>query len=418
MTKIKNIIAREVLNAKGEPTVESTVILENGIQEYASSPTRTSKGRYEATMIIDADAGRFGGKGVLTAVNAIKTRIAPKLIGMDVTDQRGIDKAMLELDGTTNKSVLGANTTLSVSMAVAKAGAADAHVPLFFYLRNFIDELIPASIPVPIFSMINGGVAVSSSIDFEEILVIPASSKPYPKALQMGVEIHSALRNILKLNSMPMTVGYMGGFSPTQTNNYQACSLLMQAIDASSYRLGYDVFLGINASANQFYKDSHYRIQDDHMSYTGEKLLTYYAKLTNEFHSIYLEDPLQEDDWSTWTKADQQLGAQTLIVGNDLTATNPFRVQTAITNTAIAGIVIHLDQIGTVIEALAVAEIARSAGLKIIISGRSGETTDDFIADFSVAVVADYVKFGAPTRGEHVVKYNRLLQINDLLHIL
>jgi len=418
MAKIKTITAREVLNAKGDPTIEATVILENGVQASAASPTRTSKGNYEAFMIIDDDKARFSGLGTLKAVTAIKNTISPKLVGMEASDQRSIDKAMIELDGTPNKHELGANTLLSVSMAVAKASALSAHVPLFTYLKNFITDTTIPSIPVPMFSMINGGVIASSSIDFEEILIIPASSKPYPKALQMGAEIHHALRNILSLNAMSLTVGYMGGFSPAQTNNYQACSLMMQAIDASAYRLGYDIFLGINASANQFYKDSQYHLQDDHNSYTGDKLLEYYANLTNEFHCIYLEDPFHEDDWDMWTKANKTLNAQALIVGNDLTATNPYRLQTALTNTAIAGIIIQPDQIGTVIETLAVVQVAKTAGLKIIISGRSGETTDDFIADFSVAVAADYVKFGAPTRGEHVVKYNRLLEINDLLHIV
>lgn len=412
MAKIKQIIAREILNSKGLPTVETTVYLNDGKIGTASTPTGTSVGNYEASELRDRDDKHFQGNGVLKPIANIEEIIAPAILGMDATKQHEIDKKMIELDGTQNKGRLGSNAMLSVSMAVAKAAAKSALLPTFLYLREFVNkENTAIKIPTPAFNILNGGKHAGDNTNFQEYMVIPASSKTYSESLDMAIVLYNSLRKILEQNNFATLVGDEGGFGPKLQTNKDGLDLLKQAIEATSFRYGFDVFLGLDVAATNFFLEGKYHIKDKTMPLSADALIEYYEELNKEFHLLYLEDPLAQDDWNGWSKIYSSVSQQTLIVGDDLTATNPYRLQMALDKKTITGIIIKPNQIGTVIEAMAVVEIARQAGLKIIVSHRSGETNDDFIADFAVAVSADYVKFGAPVRGERVAKYNRLLEI-------
>lgn len=419
MAKIKHVFAREILNAKGNPTVEATVVLNNDMKAFASTPTGTSVGTYEAVEIRDQNPDRYGGLGVQRAIENVNNIIAPKLIGMDVERQQDIDRTMIELDGTINKSKLGTNAILPVSMAVAKAGAKSSVLPLFLYLRQFIQkDNLPLKIPTPAFNVINGGKHADGSLDFQEFLVIPATFKNYSQALEMAVSIYKSLKGLIEQENGITLIGDEGGFSPHLATNYDAILLLKRAVDASKFRFNYDVFFGMDLAAGSFYQEGKYHIKDKSSGLTTSELLEFYKNLNSEFHFLYLEDPFFEDDYDGWEKITEDLSNQTMIVGDDLTATNPYRIQMALQKKAITAMIIKPNQIGTVIEALAAVEIARQSGLKIIVSHRSGETNDDFIADFAVATSADYVKFGAPARGERVSKYNRLLEIENHLKTL
>ncbi|MCL6096674.1 MAG: phosphopyruvate hydratase [Patescibacteria group bacterium] len=419
MAKIKQIIAREILNSKGLPTVETTVYLNDGKIGTASTPTGTSVGNYEASELRDRDDKHFQGNGVLKPISNIEEIIAPAILGMDATKQHEIDKKMIELDGTQNKGRLGSNAMLSVSMAVAKAAAKSALLPTFLYLREFINkENTAIKIPTPAFNILNGGKHAGDNTNFQEYMVIPASSKTYSESLDMAIVLYNSLRKILEQNNFATLVGDEGGFGPKLQTNKDGLDLLKQAIEATSFRYGFDVFLGLDVAATNFFLEGKYHIKDKTMPLSSDALIEYYEELNKEFHLLYLEDPLAQDDWNGWSKIYSSVSQQTLIVGDDLTATNPYRLQMALDKKTITGIIIKPNQIGTVIEAMAVVEIARQAGLKIIVSHRSGETNDDFIADFAVAVSADYVKFGAPVRGERVAKYNRLLEIEKEIKAL
>lgn len=419
MAKIKEIIAREILNSQGIPTIETTVLLQNNISATASVPSGISIGSYEAYELRDKDPMRFNGMGVLHAVNTVNTILAPKLIGMEVTKQQDIDKAMIELDGTQNKAKLGANSILSISIAVAKAGATSTVTPLFLYLRQFLSTNAGAlSIPAPLFNFLEGGKHGTQTTDFQEFHIIPASSKTFSESLQMGSAIYASLENIMKLNGLSTLVGNEGGFSPIAGSNRDVLSLLAQGVEETNYRLGFDVFTGIDAASNSFYTNQQYRIHDKQTTLSSENLSSYYAELAKEFHTIYLEDGLAEDDWAGWSSLTKSLGQDVMIAGDDLITTNPYRLQIAIEKKAVSAVVVKPNQIGTVIECLAVVEVAHSAGLKVIVAHRAGETNDNFIADFAVGVSADYCKFGSLARGERIAKYNRMLQIESQLNSL
>lgn len=416
MAKIKEIRAREILNAKGSPTIEAAVLLSDGTEAVASCPSGTSIGSYEAAEVRDADPARFMGKGVLKAIGTITTKIAPRLVGKEASNQQDIDSAMAQLDGTQNKAILGANAILAVSMAVCKAAAKSGHIPLYSYLNNLVRRgNFPAKIPTPAFNLINGGVHADNNLDFQEFLLIPATSKTYSEAVELSVRTYNSLKQVLRTNNATTLVGDEGGFGPVLATNADALKLLLQATQVAGLRFGFDVFFGIDAAANSFYEDHFYKIKDRSTPLSSADLATYYQELNASFHLIYLEDPLAEDDWDGWTNLFSKIGQEAIVVGDDLTATNPYRLQMALTKRAISALIIKPNQIGTVMESLAVVEVARHAGLKIVVSHRSGETNDDFIADFAVAVSADYVKFGAPARGERIAKYNRLLQIEQEL---
>ena len=419
MSKIKHVSAREILNAKGIPTVEATVILTDNTMASSSAPGRTSVGGSEAAELIDNDLNRLSGFGVLKAVENINSVIGPKLAGIDAEKQREIDKLMIEMDGTANKARLGANAILAVSQAVAKATAKSSMLPLFIYLRQFISkDRANLKIPNPCFNVLNGGKIGGGNLDFQSFLLIPASSKSFSEALEIGVNIYKILRENLEFKNLPTLIGDEGGFGPNFATNEDGLHFIKQTIENTTLRLGFDVFLGIDFSANNFYSDKKYKIKDSVMQFSSENLIEYYEVLNNKFHLLYMEDPLHEEDWDGWMQMSAKLSENSIIVGDHLTSTNPYRLQMAIDKRAITGIVVKPSQVGTVIETLAVVEVARQADLKIIVSSTSADTVDDFLSDFAVAVSADYVKFGAPARGENIIKYNRLSEIERELRTI
>lgn len=414
MAKISQVYAREILNAKSFPTVEVSIILDNGIIETSSCPTGTSVSSHEAKEIRDDDPKRYAGFGVLKAVDNVMSVIAPKIIGQDPTQQNTIDKIMIELDGTPDKGKLGANAILPVSMAVAKAGARSQNMQLYSYIARLIGNAHP-KIATPAFNVINGGKHAGDNLDFQEFMIIPASSIPYQQALNMAVTIYHNLKKDLQNKGVTTLVGDEGGFGPTFATNRDALIMLSEAVGTSNMRMNYDIFLGIDAASNNFFSDGKYHIKDKGGPLSATELLTVYENINDEFNLLYLEDPFAEDDWNGWTSLNGITAKNTLVVGDDLIATNVDRLQTAISKNAVGGVIIKPNQIGTVIEALAVVQVAKNSGLKIVVSHRSGDTNDDFIADFAVGVGADYTKFGAPARGERVAKYNRLLTIDSYL---
>ncbi len=416
MAKIKQISAREILNSKGNPTVEAIVILSDGTTSTASCPSGTSVGSYEAVELKDMDEKRYQGLGVLKAVENVERTIAPKLLGLEAIDQQKIDSIMIELDGTQNKGKLGANAILPVSMAICKAAAKSSVIPLFMYIRQFIKkEGLLLRIPTPAFNVLNGGLHADAGVDIQEFLIIPATSKPYSEALQNGVEIYKSLKKVLSQNNLVTLLGEEGGFGPKLPTNKDAFFLLKHAVESSTLRLGFDVFFGVDIASNTFYKDGTYHLKDRGAPYSSSELAAFYSELDHAYPFLYLEDPFQEDDWNGWEGFAHTSAHKSLVIGDDLVSTNPYRLQMAINKKVIDGVIIKPNQIGTIMETLAVVEVARSAGLKIVVSHRSGETNEDFIADFAVAISADYVKFGAPARGERIAKFNRLLQIENQL---
>lgn len=412
MATIKKIIASEVLNSQGYAGVETTVILSNDIVVSSSPPSGTSKGKYEAHEIRDTKSKHLGGFGVLKAVENVNKIIAPSLQGVDIQNQQKIDNIMIELDGTKDKSKLGANAILSVSQAVAKAGAKNSSLPLYQYIRTlFSVNKTPKKNPTPLFVMLTGGKHADKSIDFQEILLIPSRSKSFEEKIEIGVNIYHLLeQKLLKLGLSTLT-SIEGGFSPKVSNNVGALNVMKDVISNSGYKQSLDISLGIDVASSSFHKDGQYFLKDKTTPYSPNELTKFYQNLKSNFNIIYLEDPFSEDDWSSWQIGFKKLSHNSLIVGDDLTVTNPGRLKLAIKKNVINGIIIKPNQIGTVSETLDVINIARMNNLKIIVSHRSAESMDDFIADFAIGVEADYVKFGAPVR-ERVIKYNRLLKIN------
>lgn len=411
MAKIKDIIAREILNSLGIPTVETTVVLNDGSSGTASSPTGSQTGIYEVAEIKDHDQNRFNGLGVLTAVKNIEDQIKPNLIGKDSSGQQEIDRIMIGLDGTQNKSRLGANAMLSVSMAIAKASSVSSVLPLFLYLREFIKkESLGLKIPTPIFTFITGG-GNMGKVNFAEFLVVPASSKPFQESLQTGAAIYRSLKEVLLSRNLSTLASDIGAFSPNIASNRDGLSLIKEAIDKTTQKIGFDVFFGLNSRASIFWNNGKYLLKDASMSFSSHDLTLYYLELKKEFDLLYLEDPFASDDWDGWADINSSISSQAIIAGSDLISTNPYRLQMVLDRKSATAIVIKPGQIGTITEALAVSEMARHSGLKLIVSGRTGETNDDFIADFATAISADYIKLGGLVRGERIAKYNRLLQI-------
>lgn len=409
MAKIKQIKASEILNTKGEPTIETTVVLSDGKVGVASSPSGDFPGSFEANELKDGDPQRFIGKGVLKAIANVENSIAPALVGMEA-DQREVDKKIIELDGTQNKGKLGANATFSVSAAIAKAGARSSVLPLFLYLREYIKkENLTLKVPIPIFSLIT---------DVFDFLAIPASSKTYLEAVSITENVLQTLKTSLKSNNLSVLNSPKGSFGPTLPSNEDGLFFIKQAVEASGYKISFDVFLGLDARGNSLYKDQRYLLREKNNPLSQDDMFAYYEDLAKKYNLLYLEDPFWEEDWDAWGKIMQKISSQTLIVGDNLTATNPYRLQMALNKRAISAISIKPSQIGTVLEALAVVEIARQAGLKIITSSRSAETNDDFIADFAVAISSDYIKLGGLSGGEVIAKYNRLFQIEKQLKTL
>lgn len=415
MAKITQISACQILDSRGNPTIEATVVLDNGLSAISSCPSGASLGKYEAVELRDNNPNIYNGKGVLNAIKNIKDLIAPKIIGMDPENQELIDKTMTDLDGTKNKAKLGANAILSVSMAVCKAGAKAKLLPLYQHIKTLSKNQNNLNIPTPLFNILNGGMHAGKNVDFQEFIIIPNSKNNFSQKLEMGVKVYMSLKKILTEKNLQTLVGDEGGFAPILQNNTQALDLIVNAITNCGYALADSIFLGLDAASNTFYKDGKYYLKDYPSGMTPLEIINYYENLFVKYKFLYLEDLLSEDDWNSWQILTSKLSQNTIIVGDDLLVTNLERLKEAIDKKAANGILIKLNQIGTVTETINVVNLAKQSGIKTIVSHRSGETTDDFVADFAVGISSDYVKFGAPARGERVAKYNRLLKIENEL---
>lgn len=413
MSQIKSVFAREILDSRGNPTVETALYYEGGYA-IASVPSGASTGRNEAIELRDGDARRFAGLGVQKAVGNVNRILGPAIIGMDVINQKEVDNKLIELDGTPNKAKLGSNSILSVSLAVSKAASFIQKKPLYLWYN----ELFALSgcktninIPTPICNVINGGKHGTGNLDFQEFHIIPASNKQYPEGLKMCAEIYHKIGQVLKYRNAIHAVGDEGGYAPNLYTNLDALEVISQAIKEAGYTPQLDVFLGLDIAPAFFYQNGMYQIKDAQETYSPDKFIDYIQKLHEKYHLLCLEDPLEEDSWKDWVKITKILGKEVLIIGDDLLVTNPERLKKAISLKAANAILVKPNQIGTISETLEVAKIAKENNFKIIVSHRSGETCDSSIADFAVGIGADFAKFGAPARGERVVKYNRLLTI-------
>ena len=417
MAKISRIWAREILDSRAYPTIEAVVQLDTGQVAVSSIPSGASVGKFEALELRDGDEKRFAGKGVLKAVDNVNQVLGPAVVGMDPVKQADIDKKLIETDGSKNKSRLGANAVLAVSQTVNKAGALASNMSLYQWvfklatIAGAAKEDLGTKIPTPIFNMINGGLHGAGNLDFQEFFVVPATSKPYSEALRGATEIYYLIRESLIKRGAIHSVGDEGGYAPNLFTNADALAINLEAIGNAQYQIGSDFFLGLDVAANIIFKDGAYTIRDRSNSLSSANLIDYFEEITKEYKLTLLEDPLQEEDWEGWKLLTEKYGQQILIVGDDLLVTNPERVKKAIEQKSCNAILVKPNQIGTITETLEVIRLAREAGWKVIVSHRSGETNDWYIADFAVGVKADFVKFGAPARGERTAKYNRLLTV-------
>ncbi|MEA1926108.1 MAG: phosphopyruvate hydratase [Patescibacteria group bacterium] len=415
--KIKKIKAHEILDSRGNPTVETTVVLESGIKAKAAVPSGASIGTKEAKEIRDGDQNRFGGKGVLKACQNVDSVITPALIDKNAEDQVEIDKRMLQLDGTENKEKLGANAILSVSLAVARAAAARKNIPLWKHIVDAFSLDRNISFPIPGFNVINGGAHSDSGLDIQEYMVLPVGLDTFEKRFQAGSEIYHILRESLKEKGYRVAIGDEGGFAPRLETNQEALQIIIGAINKSNYELGGEIKTGIDAAASEFYdaENKTYDLALDKKTRSNDDLLEMHESWIDEFHMEAIEDPMSEFDWDGWIKCNKRIGKKVAIVGDDLTVTNKKIIREAHERDAINTVLIKANQIGSLTETIESINTAREFGMKIFLSHRSGETIDDFVSDLAVAVAADYVKFGAPARGERVSKYNRILEIERSL---
>ncbi|MFH1280387.1 MAG: phosphopyruvate hydratase [Candidatus Beckwithbacteria bacterium] len=418
MPKIVKLKAREILDSRGNPTIETTITLDSNHQVSATIPSGASTGKHEAVELRDNDKTRFNGLGVLKAVANVNTTIAKNLIGLDPTKQTALDQTLINLDGTSNKSNLGGNAILSVSIAALKASASYYQLPIYSYINkkyNLGED--SKKLPGPTFNIINGGSHGAGNLDFQEFHVVPSLRFPYHQALQIGSEIYKSLKKVLIQRKAIHSVGDEGGFAPNLFTNMDALEVILEAIRLTPYQFAKDVFLGLDVAANFFYNNDSYIIKDRAQPYSKADLIAYYLQLNREYQLFSLEDGLEEEDWSGWAKLTESIGADTLIVGDDLLTTNKDRIKKAIQEKSCNTILIKPNQIGTISETIEVIKLVKDNNWKTIVSHRSGETNDTFIADFAVGIKADYTKFGAPARGERIAKYNRLLAIEQELNL-
>jgi enolase len=406
---IDAIGAREILDSRGNPTVEVEVLLEDGSLARAAVPSGASTGAFEAYELRDGDEKRYLGKGVLKAVNAVIDEIGPALEGFDATDQRLIDSAMIELDGTENKSRLGANAILGVSLAVAKASADSADLPLFRYVGGPNAH----TLPVPLMNIVNGGAHADTGVDIQEFMAVPHGAASFSEALQWGVEVYHSLKSLLKKNGLATGLGDEGGFAPDLANNRAALEFIVGAIEQAGFKPGQDIALALDVASSEFFKDGTYHFEGKTLS--SQELTSYYAELVRDFPLVSIEDPLDEDDWSGWTHITAELGDKIQLVGDDLYVTNPVRLTRGIAEKAGNTILVKVNQIGTLTETLDAVSLAQRNGMKAILSHRSGETEDTTIADLAVATDCGQIKTGAPARSDRVAKYNQLLRIEEEL---
>lgn len=407
--QIQEIIAREILDSRGNPTVEVEVRLTGGWSGRASVPSGASTGAFEALELRDNQPERYLGKGVLTAVNNIRRELAPRLKGQSVLDQQQIDRLMIEIDGTGNKERLGANALLGVSMACARAAAAMLDLPLYRYLGGVGACLLP----VPMMNIINGGEHADNNIDIQEFMILPAGADSFTGALRMGTEVFHTLKKILNSRKLSTAVGDEGGFAPNLGSNEEALAVIVEAISEAGYRPGEEVFLALDVAATELYRDGKYRLEGQ--SLTASELIAYYRHLQERFPVVSIEDGLAEEDWDGWQELTVELGGRLKLVGDDLFVTNSRRLAKGIAGGIANAILIKLNQIGTLTETLNTMAVARRAGYLCIISHRSGETEDSFIADLAVATGSGAIKTGAPSRVDRVSKYNQLLRIEESL---
>jgi len=409
-TKIQRVHAREILDSRGNPTVEVEITLESGITGRAAVPSGASTGIHEALELRDGDNKRYGGKGVLVAVKHVNTQLVDGLRGMDAMDQGGIDQAMIQLDGTPNKQKLGANAMLGVSLAVARAAAAASCLPLYRHLGGPHAR----TLPVPMFNILNGGVHANwQGTDLQEFMIAPVGAPNFKEALRWGAETYHALKGVLKGKGYSTAVGDEGGFAPALKANSEAMDLIVDAIVKAGYRPGNDIALALDPASSGFYEDGFYNLRTEKRKVNSEQMVEIYALWVSKYPIVVLEDGLAEDDWEGWKLLNSALGGKIEIVGDDIFVTNTARIARGIKENVANAVLIKLNQIGTVSETVAAIEMARKAGWGAMVSHRSGETVDSFIADFTVAMGTGHLKTGAPCRGERVEKYNQLLRIEE-----
>jgi enolase len=409
VASIENIAAREILDSRGNPTVEVEVLLDDGVQARAAVPSGASTGAFEALELRDGDEQRYGGKGVLNAVENINERLVDELVGLEASEQRIVDQVMLDVDGTNDKSVLGANAILGVSLAVAKAAAASAALPLFRYLGGPNAHVLP----VPMFNVLNGGAHADSNVDIQEFMIAPVGAPTFGEALRWGAETYHALKSVLKAKGLSTGLGDEGGFAPNLGANAEALDLITQAIEKAGYSPGRDIVFAIDAAATEFHSEDGYNLEGTVRS--ASDMVEYYSDLISQYPIVSLEDPLAEEDWDAWRTLTAELGGKVQIVGDDLFVTNPERLRRGIDTDAATALLVKVNQIGSLTETLDAVDLAHRNGLRCMMSHRSGETEDTTIADLAVAVGCGQIKSGAPARSERVAKYNQLLRIEEEL---
>ncbi|MCR4441649.1 MAG: phosphopyruvate hydratase [Peptococcaceae bacterium] len=411
MSAIIDVYAREILDSRGNPTVEVDVTLEDGSFGRAAVPSGASTGAYEAVELRDGDEKRFLGKGVMKAVTNVNTIIAPALLDTDALDQAGIDGRLIELDGTPNKSKLGANAVLGVSLAVAKAAAAYSGLPLYRYIGGSNARVLP----VPLMNILNGGKHADNNVDIQEFMIAPVGASSFTEAFRMGVEVFHNLKSVLKKKGYNTAVGDEGGFAPNLSSNEEALEIIVEAIHRAGYRPGEDIGLAIDTAANELYREGAYYLAGEGLTKSSAQMVEYYAALAGRYPILSIEDGLSEDDWEGWRHLTGELGKKVQIVGDDLFVTNTEKLEKGIRMGVANSILIKVNQIGTLTETLNTIEMAKQAGYTAVVSHRSGETEDVTIADLVVAVNAGQIKTGAPSRTDRVAKYNQLLRIEEEL---
>ncbi|MDR2259672.1 MAG: phosphopyruvate hydratase [Azoarcus sp.] len=411
MSAIVDVIAREILDSRGNPTVEADVLLESGVMGRAAVPSGASTGAREAIELRDGDAARFLGKGVLRAVENTNTEISEAIIGLDAEEQTFIDRTMIELDGTDNKSRLGANAILAVSMAVARAAAEEAGLPLYRYFGG----ASPMVMPVPMMNVINGGEHANNSLDIQECMILPVGAKSFREALRCGAELFHHLKKITGKKGFPTTVGDEGGFAPNVSGTEEALRLILEAAAAAGYEPGVDILLALDCAASEFHKNGRYELQGERLSLDSRGFIDYLAALVDKFPIVSIEDGMAEDDWEGWKLLTERLGKKVQLVGDDLFVTNTRILEQGITRGVANSILVKINQIGTLTETFAAVEMAKLAGYTAVISHRSGETEDSTIADIAVGLRAMQIKTGSLSRSDRVAKYNQLLRIEEEL---
>ncbi len=411
MSKIVDIKAREILDSRGNPTLEADVTLESGVVGSAMVPSGASTGEREAIELRDGDKGRYLGKGVLNAVNNVNTEIRAALLGMDVNDQAALDNIMIALDGTDNKARLGANAILSVSMAAAHAAAKEAGVPLYRHL-NKTGKFV---MPVPMMNIINGGSHADNSVDLQEFMILPVGAPSFREAIRYGAEVFHNLAKVLKGRGLATTVGDEGGFAPNLSSNEEAIEVILEAIEKAGYKAGVDIFLGMDAASSEYYEDGKYVLSAENRSFSSVEMNDFLAAWVKKYPIISIEDGLDQNDWTGWKDQTEKLGNKIQLVGDDLFVTNPKILQEGIDKGIANSILIKVNQIGSLTETLAAIDMAHAAGYTAVVSHRSGETEDTTIADLAVATGTGQIKTGSLSRSDRVAKYNRLMKIEEEL---